>query len=434
MLNAASPVSRGSASSSLQASRSPNSPVRLVRFLTRLLPTAAALGSTIPVYGPLFGFRAASLLIAFLALTFPPKPSGGFFGQSFAILTCVWIGMGSALSVFALDRTAALRTMTSVLIGLLLAVAVLRIMASEPRFLIWMVQGWLISFALMSSIGTWEITTGQHLESYFLSDSNVASTLPAATFSNPNAFAIYLVGIQAILLWSISRASAMRSRAFFVSCSALCGFLIMTTGSRLSLGGFFLLIAAYLAFDRRKAWRPVLVLFLCGYFVWQAAPNLVTTLAELTPIDVRHSSLSTILPEFDEEGTSGGQRIELFKTAGWLTATSGGLGVGPGNFGVAIQELRPPYEVGTLRSPHNFVGELTSEFGLPVLVAFCVFAWSIVRRVYGRTGTERAVVLATGVAFIPAGIANSQYLLSSTMWTLFATILCFVVFEEAADS
>lgn len=413
----------------------------ITRWLAWVLPTAAALGSNLPVLGPLFGFRVLVLVVAVVALIYPADKAKNGISKPLTLMAIVWTTTGLLLSLLASDGTAAFRTMTSVSLGLLLAMAAVRITRSEHRFVTWLAQGWLLSFAVTSIIAAWELTTGQHLSNYFTDDQGFGSQLPAATFFNPNAFAVYLVTVQAILLWVLagSRAAAPRQRGhrrlhlrLLIYVSSLgCAFLILATGSRLCLSAFVLLMLGFLALDRMSLTRSLVVSAVFGSLVWFAAPSAAARFDDFIPDDVRSTSTSQILLALERADTSEGLRVELYKSAFWLIGASGGIGVGPGNFGVALTTYDVPYSTGNTRAAHSFVGELGAEFGLVVVIGFGLLMWSVIRRVMPHKGPERSVLLASGLAFLPASLANSGYLLSSNMWAFFATMLCMVVLAEA---
>lgn len=406
---------------------------QLVRLLAVSLPTAAALGSALPGVGPLFGFRIGVLVLGIVALSCPTDRRQGRLAQPVATLAVVWLMVGAVLTVIAADRSAAARTMTSVAMGLVLAMACLRISAWDRRFMSWIGQGWLLAFAVTSAIALWELATGSHLSGYFISDIRSQGTLPAATFYNPNAYAVFLISAQTMILWSLARTPRLLTRVVLIGASVLCGVLILTTGSRLCLAAFALLILSSLLLGRTSIWRTVVLagLMTCG--VWVLAPGLTDALNALIPDDILRMSESSVLKDLSQSDTSGGRRIELYKTAAWLTWASGGLGVGPGNFGAAILALNPPYATGATLSPHSFASELAAEFGLIVLAGFTLLMISVARRVLRTPSVDRSIVIATGVAFLPASLANSGYLLSSLMWMFFATMMCMVDDAQRTD-
>lgn len=415
------------------ATQSPRS-AGFIRFIARVLPTTAAMGSLLPMFGPIFGFRAVAVIFMLYALTYPPPKSPRYLSRPVATLAALWVTTGLIHTVFVIDVDLAARTLASVTIGLLLAMATLRVMSSEPRLLDWLAQGWILSFFVTAGIALWELNSGNHLSNYYLSGTNFESGLPAASFVNPNAYAIYLVGVQAVVLWLLGRTKTLPKRIVLMAVLASCPLLVLVTGSRLSLLGMLLMITVFAALDRVGAWRAIVASLTIVFILWQVLPGATAIVADYIPADVKDTSISQVLFEVDEADTSGGRRLELNRTALWLTAQTGGFGVGPGNFGAAILKYEPPYSTGEILSPHSFVGELTSEFGLTVLVGFAALMFSIVRRISTSKGPERSVVIATGIAFIPAGLANSGYLISSTMWLLFATMLCFVVVAESKTS
>ena len=401
-----------------------------IKILAWALPSAAALGSNLPGVGPLFGFRILTLVVVVVAVAYPAETSKRGLSKPLSALAVGWIVVGLLLSLIAVDGSAAFRTMTSISLGLLLALACVRIMRSEPRLMGWLAQGWFLSFVLTGSIAVWELSTGEHLANYFLPAGVPGGQLPAATFFNPNAFAIYLVCVQAMILWSLGRTGRPLVRVLLFASSAWCAFLIMTTGSRLSLAAFVLLTIGFLAIDRMSLTRALLVSAVVGVIIWFTVPSVGAAISMYMPEDVRSTSLSQSMLGLENSETTEGRRLELYKSSIWLVGASWGLGVGPGNFGAALSQYDVPYETGGTLSPHSFVGELAAEFGIPVLVGFGLFTWSLVRRVMPHRGRERSALLATGMAFILAGLANSGYLLASTMWMFFATMLCMVVLAE----
>ncbi len=409
-----------------------NHPVATTRLLAWVLPTAAALGPSLPGIGPIFAFRLLVVVVALVALAYPTNRQRLGITQPLSLLAAFWVANGIVLSLFAIDRTAALRTMMAVSLGLLLSMSVVRIARTERRIADWLARGWLLSFLVTGAIAAWELRTGQHLTNYFLAPSAGERPLPAATFYNPNAFAVYLVGVQAILLRTLIRTRRASMRIVLIAGSAACVFIILATGSRFCLAAVALLLLGVLMFDQISMARSLLVITVSGCLIWLVAPHAVLAIETVIPDDVRTTSAEQIRSSLNRADTSEGVRVELTKASVWLLGVSGGLGVGPGNFSAALVEYDAPFETGETAAPHNLLGELASEFGLAVFLAVLLFVSSLVRRVIRTNSTDRAVLLGTGLALVPAGLANSSYLLSSNLWALFATLLCFVVLGESA--
>lgn len=409
-------------------------PPELLKVAVFLLPTTAALGSYLPGVGPLFGHRLLILLVAALALFVPPSTRSQSLRRLVLAVAFTWAAWGLLLTFGAFDTTAAFRSMVGISLGLTLAVSALRIQAAFPRFILWLSQGWILSFLITGAIAAWEIGTGQHLEHYLVDAQGLSSTMPAATFYNPNAYAIYLVAVQAVLIWSLTLAKRPRARLFLTTLITLCIALTATTGSRLSLVAVALLITAYIASGRFGIRRAIAIPALLGVLFWQLIPGAAGLVNEYLPEDIRNTSISQAIDDLAIGDSSAGRRVELYKAAAWLTLDTTGAGVGPGNFGAALVHRQPPFQTGDTLAPHSFIGEVSAEYGLPVLMGVGILCWSVFRRVAGRKNPERSAILATGLAFIPAGFANSSYLVSSSMWTMFATVLCWAAIAESEDS
>lgn len=403
----------------------------VARLLALALPTLAAFGGALPFVGPLFMFRAAALLFGIVALTFPPGPKSSL-ARTVHWVAAVWLVYGSALTLFASDRAAALPTMVSVFVGLVLAMACMRIIAHEKRLVQWLVNGWVLSFLITGAIGVWELVTGRHLPDYFVSTAE--STLPAATFYNPNAFAVYLVCTQAVLLWKLRTAAGPVWRLALVALSFVCVALIVTTGSRLCIAAVVMLAIVFFALDRVGLGRAIFAAAIVMAIAWQFAPGIGDALASLIPSDVQGSSGASAIIELGQADSSAGIRVGLINTAGWIMMASGGLGVGPGNFGAAIQTMNPPYETFGTLSPHSFIGEVGAEFGAVILLPLLYLLWRVFHSLMPLSGPNRAVVISAGIAFIPAGFANSGYLASSAMWVFFSMLMCLTHSAVAAQA
>ncbi|MDP3968545.1 MAG: O-antigen ligase family protein [Nocardioides sp.] len=334
--------------------------------------------------------------------------------------------IGTILSALAIDTSAASRTMLAVVTGIILILATQRIAAAEPRALDWLIGGWIGSLFVTTPIAIWELTTGQHLPNYYRATSSIASGLPAATFFNPNAYAIYLLAVQVALLWHYSQSRTTRGRVLTIAASALCGFLIVMTSSRLCVIGFCILILTYVLVSRARLSRvflPVAVLSVLG---WMYGPVVADAAIDLVPLDVQNASFQVLAQELQESDGSGARRVELNKTSVWLVWASGGIGVGPGNFGAAVLALDPPYNTGAILSPHSFIGELLSEFGILLFAGFLSYIAAAARVVFRSNSPTKPVLISAFLAYIPASFANSGYLTSSTMWALAATLVLLI--------
>lgn len=405
----------------------PDTRSKVSKGLALALPTASALGSELPVIGPFFGFRLLTVVVVAMALTYPANRDRRALSRVVLPVAITWIGVGALLGLFSLDPTAALRTMLAVILGLVLALACLRISVNEKAFVVWLAVGWVASFVVTGLVASWEVLTKRHLESYF-DGPDSWHALPAATLSNPNAYAIYLVGVQGILLWQLSRSEQWFTRVGLAVANVACLAFTALTGSRFCLASSLLLVCVFFALRALRV-RPryIVAALVVVALAWLLIPGVDSTVKNYLPADmIRTTSLESVLSEFDATDSSAGLRVELYKSAVWLLVHTCGLGVGPGNYGAALESMDPPYETGSTLAAHGFVPELLSEFGVIVFIAFCTLMVVTLRRAWASDRAGRALVVGLGLAFVLAGCANSGYLLASSMWMLFATVLCVV--------
>ena len=109
------------------------------------------------------------------------------------------------------------------------------------------------------------------------------------------------------------------------------------------------------------------------------------------------------------------------------------LGIGPGAFISYNQQKRNKYPIGTIESPHNFLIEILSQYGvivtgllLIIILAACVvLAFSFFKKAWTNEHTFAMILL---VCLFLLGNANSRFLSLPINWVVFSFI--FIVSDE----
>ena len=396
------------------------------------LPVTAAFGSLIPVAGPFFGFRVVALL--FLVATLPRYRTISMAHPStrtFLVLTLIWLPVGYSSILWATDRSASLRELLSVTIGLAVAIALLANSTDQKSIVRTLVTGWTVTFTVTAILGVYERLSGHHLSNYL-----AGVTLPqgfsypiASTFGNPDAYAAFLVTAFPFLLLGLTRAQNLYSRIFFAACQPFLLLLLLLTGSRVCISAYFLQVIVAAVILARTRYRLVLVgsgaalvaLILTGI----AAEPLVRIFPFLPSKLFATGGLGSIVQELASSDGSGGQRLNLIRDGLWMTEQTHGIGVGAGNFEANV--LAAPFPTRGLVNPHSLWVEILSQYGTIVFllfvfwIAFCLIAGI---RLIGRSrATVTPSTRALGLALILSVLGNvvavnaaSSYLESSTNW------------------
>lgn len=408
---------------------------RSVNSMLLALPVMAAFGSLLPVAGPFFGFRVMSLLVVLATLPRYRSISRILVStRAFAVLALTWLAVGYASLLWATDRSASIKELFSVSIGLTVGIALLAY-AQTKQIIRILSSGWTVAFALTAIVGIYERVSGRHLSNYL---TGVAIpwgfTYPiATTFGNPDAYAAFLVTAAPFLLLGLGQARSRISRGAFIASLPLLLLLLLLTGSRVCLFAFFVQVIVAVVILVRGPYRLALVTVggaLTALVLAGAAAPLARALPFLPTKLFVTGGLESILRELSSSSGSGGQRVNLMKDGLWMTARTHGVGVGAGNFETTV--LEGPYPTNGLVNPHSLWIEILSQYG--VLVFLLYASWLAICLITGMRLLNQSETLgrperALGLALVLSVVGNlvavnaaSSYLESSTNWVLIGSL------------
>lgn len=409
----------------------------IARLLLFALPTLACLGSWLPVAGPFFGFRVAVLIL--LPIAFLVARSVGVDRTSVravAALSVLWLLVGGLLWLRVGDRQLGLRELLSVAVGLACVLSI-TLLARYTEGIRAHEAGWALAIIVVLSVALLEIVTDHHLPGYFegVDPSRIPARMPASFLGNPNNLAAFLVLTAPLLLRWATRAGWTRWGSLAL---AAAGYLtIYFTGGRIALGALALGVVAVPVVARRLRRLPVALVAAVAVVLLAALPSYID-FGTLSPASQSRSNqfnpgaISSDLG--DPSATSAaGSRIDVYKRAIQMTASSKGLGVGPGQFGPKVRELAAADTATVVQSPHNFYLQVLAEYGVVIFLA--VLAWLIflALRGYrlsdprtpqpwrGRAGTA----LLTLVVLSVACIAPADFLVGSVQWVILGVCAAF---------
>ena len=131
-------------------------------------------------------------------------------------------------------------------------------------------------------------------------------------------------------------------------------------------------------------------------------------------------------------GTTGGLRLNLWRSAWAMALDHPWLGVGPDNFLYAYRSgyiLPAAWQDPNLNHPHNFVLDWWTRLGLPALLLAGLWVWTGVRHLWQRLRSGADAGLALGclaaiAAALAHGLIDASYALPDLMivWVLLLSV------------
>lgn len=407
-------------------------------FGVALLPLTAALGPyfiPIPVGDiTIYAYRALVLLLSVTSvLVFTRFDWWDIpITRTYATLGAAWI-FWAALSAFrapSLER--ALVEVAALGFGFVTGLTMLQMRSHVLPTLHALRIGWVLAFLATGAVAIWELTTGQHLPSSAVERAPPGGLqgIAISTFGNQNNFAAFLLLAAPFLFWSHAVSKSRVRRTVYALCLLALPLLLFLTASRVSLLG--LLAQAGLLWLISPRYRSKLLVYLIvlgalGFGVFQVLDMEVRMLYELS-----------VMLGGDGLGTSGGsvaKRWNLVMAGLWLLVESMGFGVGPGGFEMVLRQRIVPFDTGGLVNPHNFWIEVLSQYGVLIFGAFVVWIVYLARQVDKRRrrasldpesleSRQVAETILVGLAgYLFAAVANSTYMVQSTHWMFWASIV-----------
>lgn len=404
------------------------------------LPVTAALGPylfPLPL-GPvtLFAYRTLVVVAAAVSVVLFARWSWWRvpIARTYALLGGAWL-FWAVLNAFrapALDHAAL--EVAALGSGFVTGILLLQLRAYSRGSLTALRRGWVLAFLATAAVATWELTTGQHLPSSAVErvGEEALRGITLSTFGNPNNYAAFLLLAAPFLVWSHASSRRRWARVFYAACMLSLPALLFLTASRVALLGLVAELGTLWFLSRRYRGRILVYVGLLG-----VAGLLAFRLVGVEPRMLME--LSALIGGVGEGGSIA-RRWNLLLSGLWLLAASWGLGVGPGGFVVLLRRGAVPFDTGGLADPHNFWIEVLSQYGLPVFICFVAWITYLAVQVWrklGRSvadpeelGTRRvAETVLVGLAgYFFAAVANSSYMMQSTNWMFWASILVMAVY------
>lgn len=424
--------SRPDDESATRANKGQSSP--FLNTIAIFLPGLAAFGPLVPAVGPFFGFRIAVLVFAASVYFRADVGSVSAMGKNVVSALIVWTLSGVVALTFAEDLTLAAKTLAALVIGGIFWLAFVRASQANRSLLIAFAWGWCLAFLVNAFIAVREFVTGNHLPGYLQGFDReryaLNNTLVAASFNNPNGYAVFLVSSVLFIIVVATNTEHKSIRALCVAMLVAAPILVAMTGSKICLIAILLQYAIFVGLDKGRRARWLIVLTSTVVAIAAISPRRAIDLMGALSFNLGQMSPSYIwgaLGAGDE--TSGGQRVNLYLNGLWMLWKTGGIGVGPGNFESVMREGVAPLPTAGVLSPHSFFVEVLSEFGLAAFAAVCVLLlWTFYQTLEAPTGLHnwRAPLVAAFVGTFVAAFANSGYIISSSQWAFFAWLFAAV--------
>lgn len=393
----------------------------------------AVVGSYVPIFG-LHALRAAILLTVLGAA--PVFRSKSWLVsldlrvlRAYMALALCWIIFGLIGIYRSYDVEITAREVLDVFFCISMGFAVAALVGTSLRVREVLPWSWVGAYLITAGVAFWEVATGQHLISYYVSKSELyvlERLWVKSTFSNPNDYAAFLLMCFPPIVYCASRLGSRIRKGYYVLVGVPFVVVMFLTGSRGGLLGLALEAAflAYAAYGLR------------GLFILTAGSSgaifFVFTYAAID-IDLSNGLLAKLINMQSslEEGGSFAERIGLSLNGVYMLFDSYGVGVGPGQFESRVLMRDMPYLV-SVPNPHNFVVEVASQYGVVVITALCGLLFLTARfhlrqlRFLPYNTLDRSfsvMMLASMVGYAIASLESSSYIPQPTNWLFLATLL-----------
>lgn len=404
--------------------------------LAFLTPIAAVLGGLAQITAELFLFRALIPLWIFLALFAAAQGRTRVSTRSRPLLQLtlfVWTACALSGLLFLWPDSAAARSVAIVVMGVSLVFGVDSV-GSRISLLRPFLQGWLLAAVIVAIVGLRELNTGLRMPNFYLAPDQISgvNTTVASTLGNPNNLGMFVVMTFPVLFYT-GKTSKPLLRLGILLLGATLIYLLFHTESRLAMLALALQVVALMFYLTRPVLRMLSIVVLGTLTVAGVSRVVGFRLLESEIISGIAQSA------FGRDGVLDDSTVTRFNVAmnGVLMVTrTFGLGIGPGQFGAAIQSGSFPYQTGLIRDPHNAYVELAAQFSILTLLALLLWLGSVWAesakpsfrcRFVPDSGANEVKLVCTVLRLEIVGIAvacmaSSSFFTLSIVWAWFALV------------
>jgi teichuronic acid biosynthesis protein TuaE len=408
----------------------------IVKALLILLPVCAAAGPYLmPVnvgVGELYAFRLLALLgfpVTFL-IGVRSAPDAEMATVPLLLAGVVWIVWGVASLLWTPGPRAGVIEVVSVVLGALAASVIIRGVAGRSSRLRLVALGFGAAFVMVLSVSSWEIATGHHLTSSYVTaiGADDRRLFVTATFGNPNALGAFLLMAQALFYWQFLESPGRRGQATWLAGIVVAPVLMLVGGCRTALVGAIVCAVIFSwAFGSRlqRLWFVVLSALTGVLSGW--------VFFKLTGLGLDDLVATWRLGGEFEYGGSAGLRLNLIRNGWDMIKGTWGMGVGAGGFVHEIEHGYGVFDTGGIVNPHSFWLEIGTQYGVLVLLGVVmVLLWWLVllsaglkaSRLQGNRSSR--ALAATGLtalaAYVIGASSNSTFIPSPVNWAFLGTV------------
>lgn len=286
------------------------------------------------------------------------------------------------------------------------------------------VNGLLVGLCIHLIIGLYEITTHRYLFEVGVANYKVYyGRVPISIFHNPNDYATFLVTVFPFLILRMVQEKRRIRKNFLIGINVLCLYMIIRSESRSAFYAMLIFCITLIWITRKKSLKNKLYLFsLIGLGI----------IIVLCVPDIKEWILSIFFINRIETGSTDRARYNLIMNGLFFLKQTNGLGVGPGNLRLWLNE-RSIYYIGDLLYMHNWYVELLVTFGIPFFILYLLFHFGIVTKLIRRFDKKDSIwnmnnaMLVSFVSFSIVSIASSSNIYSEWIWMYLVFISTYVL-------
>lgn len=302
-----------------------------------------------------------------------------------------WLAYGLISISWSIDTVYSVKDISYLLSAIILFIVLQSLIFVLEDWLEIVRRYWVMGAILILLLALIEMFSGMHLKGNFIDKLSTllpghkANFIPVATFNNPNNFASYI--IMSIPFFWLGIKSNFRSVSLLLIVAG--GILVHITRSNfgmIALGAqiflLFLLESYSSDFARilKKTGGYLLIaaIFLGAIFVI----NPLTEAVYSGDVEVKENVI-------EDTVTSSNVRKNLILNGIQFSKESYGIGIGAGNFVPYMKDKRGEKFTANVYSPHNWVLEIISQYGILVFIAYCLFLLIVLRELIKMYRSER---------------------------------------------